>query len=129
MSRWPLRLGQYCLIVAMFFSCGGHWLLLQSVAWGGMIMEYARADGIASAVGTVLDGRHPCDLCKQIQKGRSKEQKPEAPVNTSRFEFFLIAAPVFIAPVVPSWRHAVVTDYFPRRTTEPLVRPPRASVA
>jgi len=125
MSKWALRFGQYCLIVAMFSACGGHWLLLQSVAWGGMMVEYARTDGIASAVGTVFDGRHPCDLCKQIQQGRSNEGKPDVTTSATRLEFFFTTAPAFIMPIAPSWFQVSANDFFAARWTEPSVPPPK----
>ena len=129
MTRWQLRLGQYCLIVAMFSACGGHWMLLQSVAWGGMIVEYARADGITAAVRTVFDGRHPCDLCKEIQKRRGNEQKPDAPVALKKIELFLAIPPLCVVVEPASWLQVAVDSIAQRRGTEPPVPPPRAALS
>lgn len=127
MCKWPLRLGQYCLIVAMFSASGGHWMLLQSVAWGGMIVEYARADGLAVAVETVFDGRHPCGLCKEIQKQRSSEQKPDAPLNTHKLELFFSQTPLFVVPEPRAWLQVADDTAASTRLAEPLVPPPRAA--
>ena len=65
------------VILALLASIGGHWALLQSVAWTRMIIERTHTDSFATAVQTTLDGEHPCDLCKRITEGKQQEQQPE----------------------------------------------------
>ena len=60
--------------LAMFSIAGGHWAVLQTVAWGQMLGDYARASGsVVTAVEQTFDGEHPCDLCRQIASARAAE--------------------------------------------------------
>ena len=49
---------------------GGHWMLLQSVAWAGMIVEYSRHAPLQTALEETFDGKHPCPMCRMIESGR-----------------------------------------------------------
>jgi hypothetical protein len=111
----------------MFSASGGHWMLLQSVAWGGMMLEYARADGLAAAVETVFDGRHPCGLCKEIHNQRSSEQKPDAPLNAHKLELFFSQTPLFVVPEPRAWVQVAHDTAASIRAIEPLLPPPRAA--
>jgi hypothetical protein len=67
------------LVVAflLVFSIGGHWALLQSVAWMGMLVSYSSAESFKSAVEKTFDGRHPCKLCKTVEQGKKCEKKQQ----------------------------------------------------
>ena len=65
------------VILALLASVGGHWALLQSVAWTRMIIERTQEDSFATAVKTTLDGEHPCGMCKRITEGKQNEQQEE----------------------------------------------------
>jgi hypothetical protein len=122
-----LRFGQSLLIVAMFAACGGHWLILQSVAWGGMIVEYSHTDGLSLAVEKTFDGQHPCALCTQIQQGRDTEKKHEAQIVVKKIELFDHRVVAFVpAPVRPSEQTAPDV-WSSARFEEPAPRPPRAA--
>lgn len=54
---------------------GGHWAVLQTVAWAGMIVEYTRSYGLESGVEKTFDGDHPCHMCVKVEKGRVQEEK------------------------------------------------------
>jgi hypothetical protein len=125
MSKWQLRLGQYGLIAAMFCAAGGHWMVLQSVAWGGMFVDYARMTGVVAAMQTTFDGQHPCGLCKEIQKRRGTEQKPDTQVIVQKLELFFVSAPAFVIPERKVWMQIVADDGAQARLEEPLVPPPR----
>ena len=73
-----MRVGLRIVTVAVLvLSLGLHWTLLQTVAWTGMLMTYARQGSFREAVAKTFDGEHPCVLCKVIQKGRAEEKKQE----------------------------------------------------
>ena len=70
------------VVLALLASVGGHWALLQSVAWTRMIIERTQTESFATAVQTTLDGEHPCDMCKRITEGKQNERQPEkSPFN------------------------------------------------
>jgi hypothetical protein len=60
-------------IASVLLASGGHWLLLQSVAWGGMLISYSTTTSLSEAISRTFDGKHPCRLCKVVQAGRETE--------------------------------------------------------
>jgi hypothetical protein len=64
-------------VLVLVLSLGLHWALLQTVAWTGMLLTYSRGTSLSEAVTRTFDGRHPCALCKFVQKGRAEEKKQE----------------------------------------------------
>jgi hypothetical protein len=69
------RLGTTLACLAMFFVAGGHWAVLQSVAWAGMIGDYSRSDGLVTAVQKTFSGDFPCNMCRTIDVQKKQEQK------------------------------------------------------
>ncbi|MEA3207258.1 MAG: hypothetical protein QOE70_315 [Chthoniobacter sp.] len=127
MPKALLRPGQYLLVAAMFAACGGHWLVLQSVAWGGMIVEYSRTAKLTVAVEKTFDGRHPCGLCKQIQTGKWQEQKRDAQVLVSQLEFVCATVSALVPPACEGWLLSVADCFSDTRAEQPWVPPPRCA--
>ena len=67
------------MALALFMIAGGHWAMLQSVAWAGMMKDFSRTGSIAEAVTKTFDGKHPCSMCKKIASAQAHEEK--APVT------------------------------------------------
>ena len=108
------------VILALLASVGGHWALLQSVAWTRMIIERAQADSFAAAVQTTLDGEHPCDMCKRITEGKQHEQQEEkAPVHV---KLDLVCELRLIAITPPS--QPIILPSGPTEGTPRAERPP-----
>lgn len=77
-GSWPLRaLTKIVAVSVLVLSLGLHWALLQTVAWTGMLIAYSRDGSFKQAVVKTFDGKHPCPLCKAIEKGRADEKRPE----------------------------------------------------
>ena len=105
---------------------GGHWLVLQTVAWSQMIVDYSRNAPIKQAIRETFDGAHPCDLCKSIQKAKQSEKKQEAQqVALKRDFFFEVRGGVLHLP-----RHfqiQMISEFsLNLRTDRPFVPPPRS---
>jgi hypothetical protein len=81
MSSAPTRhLATVLAIASVLLASGGHWLLLQSVAWSGMLISYSTTTSISEAISRTFDGNHPCKLCKVVQAGRENEtDRPTLP--------------------------------------------------
>ena len=77
MSLVLRKASRLIVILALLASVGGHWAVLQSVAWTRMIIERTHADSFVTAVKTTLDGDHPCDMCKRITEGKQSERQEE----------------------------------------------------
>jgi hypothetical protein len=117
-----------CLF-ALFISAGGHWAVLQSVAYTRMLVEFAQQGPLSTAVEKAFDDRYACSLCPKIRHGCDNERKapsklgevpqqPELLVATGNLLFY---APSLVAEVVfVSSRQA---DY----SCGPPTPPPRAA--
>ena len=79
--------------VALFLIAGGHWAMLQSVAWATMVHDYSRTASLSQAVENTLDGYHPCPLCKKITSARASEEKAPLMVKADKkAEVFIFSA-------------------------------------
>ena len=50
---------------------GAHWTLLQTIAWSGMLVNYAAQDGLTAGIVKTFDGKNPCQLCVIVEDGRT----------------------------------------------------------
>ena len=81
----PLRMLAFILMgLALFLTAGGHYALLQTVAWTTMVNDFSRTGSLSMAVEKTFDGRHPCPLCKKIAVARSAEEKTPATVKVEK---------------------------------------------
>lgn len=71
---------------------GGHWAVLQSVAWVKMFVEYAQEDSLHVALVKTFDGEHPCSICHTVSDGRKKEEKKEATIAVPKIDAVLMTA-------------------------------------
>lgn len=103
-------------------------MLLQSVAWVGMMIEYSRDGSIALAARKTFDGNHPCCLCKAIAAGKKSQQKKEYSLQLQKLEFPLLRENIAIH--APARIQSFAPILLPRSAfaREPLTPPPRASV-
>ena len=136
MSKRALRAGQYLLIGALIISMGGHWALLQTIAWGNMLVDFSSQSSISEAVEKTFDGEHPCEMCKSISKGRESEKRgPLAPVRADGFalkellpisEILILRRdlPLPCQPVV--WPESGIMAQWSGSPDEP---PPRAAIS
>ena len=97
---------------------GGHWLVLQTVAWSRMVVVFAAKDSLKDALVKTFDGKHPCWMCLQIQDGRAAERhhEKEAVVTLLMKSSDILAEqhpsiipvppakPAQATPYVPCWR-------------------------
>lgn len=82
MKRW---LSVTLCLIAVAHLVGGHWGLLQVVAWAQMLKAYSEEKGFGQAVVETFDGEHPCPLCLKIQEGREQEA-PGKPLSRLKWD-------------------------------------------
>ena len=126
------KLGLVFAALAFFSIAGGHWAVLQSVAWVGMLHDYTQQTGsIAVAVEQTFDGQHPCELCQQIQVAKAKERKeaPTAPTTKDDVKIKALVADSVLCPFVRTTEKVffprAVSVSGPRRSEQPPTPPPR----
>ena len=120
-----LRLGRWILVLALSFSIGLQWAVVQGAAWVGMIVSYSKEATISQTLSRTFDGRHPCKLCKAAQRGESTQKKQDAdnpPVK------FVLALPehddFFFEPPAPS-EVKFIAGVDGRLVARPAVPPPK----
>ncbi len=126
MFNHRLRFGQVLMLLALFLASGGHWLVLQSVAWAGMLVTYSQESGIEEAVTKTFDGNYPCDLCKDIDQAKKTEKKEKIALSEIKAIFVEVVVEKLSLPgsepmlaqstAVPSWE---------QRSYQPPAPPPR----
>jgi hypothetical protein len=62
-------------VLGCLHLCGGHWGVMQLVAWSKMIVDYSAQDGIVEGAKKTFDGEHPCCMCKAIAEGKKQESR------------------------------------------------------
>lgn len=122
------RLGKSLVTILLILSIGGHWALLQGVAWVSMVIDYSKAAPVLVAVSKTFDGKHPCKLCKLVKKGKASDSKREAIKVKTKIDFWMplreadaptldVVSSAFFAPA----------SAFHSRSDSPPVPPPRFS--
>lgn len=103
MSLRPPKLvkliGLPVIAAAMFVVLGGHWAVLQAVAWSQMVVDYSRDTGsIATGLERTFSGQFPCRLCKKIAAAQSQEkERPAALKADKKIEVFVARAALGVA--------------------------------
>ena len=114
-----------CVVTALTLTLGAHWILLQSVAWMGMVVTYSQTDSLTVAISKTFDGQHPCKICKVVRKGQQASEKQETVKVEKQIDSFLIPASTRI-PEPPAFEVATSTlAHFADRFDPPASPPPR----
>lgn len=127
--------GHAACFVALFAMLGGHWLVLQSVAWTRMLVDFSRQDSFTTAVAKTFDGEHLCPMCRKIQAGRQQEEQQQENTPLLKHEkmpdlmldyrqlllTFIPTEAQDVVPTVPRLRADFIET--------PPVPPPRSSLA
>jgi hypothetical protein len=74
-----------CLVAALHLV-GGHWGVLQVVAWAKMLEDYTEERGLIVGVKETFDGDHACSMCKKIAEGEKEEQQKRLPLTKTGHE-------------------------------------------
>ena len=128
------RIGHLLALIALIQIAGGHWAVLQTVAWTGMAIDYSRAYGVTSGLSRTFDGAHPCPLCLQVKAGRQDEQKrmpKEIDFKLAKIELLspgsLCVADIFRPVSRAEWLSVPLR--FGSRTVSPPTPPPRSALS
>jgi hypothetical protein len=131
-SRFPRYLGyamfvrsaKWLVVAALVLTLGGHWAVLQVVAWTGMAVSYSQSDSLSGALSKTFDGKHPCKLCKLVSAGKKAEQKSESKLDTKKLDSFVSVTVSFSFPPLKQFstsRHFVLQSHI----AVPLSPPPK----
>ncbi len=130
MPKWLHSAGKMLLVAMLIVSMGGHLALVQTVAWGTMLVNFSSQEAsFSEAVGKTFDGEHPCELCKAVKKSKESEDKKPLLKAEMKMEIAL-PAPVKV-PFPKSTDAVFLTSAFTADFTEVYLavpmQPPRAA--
>lgn len=119
---------RFIVVLSLVFSIGGHWDIIQSVAWGKMIYELSQDAPIQTAIAKTLSGENPCDICKFVASGK-KEHKEQQEVHNSNLKLYAINAPSKLKLFEPkvSDDDVIFSFHLSGLITPPEFPPPRFS--
>ncbi|MGB8166635.1 MAG: hypothetical protein WCF18_04035 [Chthoniobacteraceae bacterium] len=117
---------RFLVLIAAVQILGGHWAVLQTVAWTSMLIDNAKTASLTEAFAKTFDGTSPCSLCKAVTAGRSSEEKQD---STQLVKFEAVLAPaVQLPPREAAVHHFFATAQFERvLAVAPPTPPPRLS--
>ena len=121
------KLTQILIVCALVITIGGHWAILQSVAWVGMTISYSQNSTFKAALVKTLDGQHPCKLCKAVQAGKNSENKDGFVKAESKFDFWLVRGTTLLYPPPFISMVPASADSAQLRLESPPTPPPRAA--
>ncbi len=73
-------------VALLAFSLGLHWLVLESVAWVSMTLDFSRETAIVQAIQQTFDERNACPLCQAIVQGQQAEDEQDDNGNLIKIE-------------------------------------------
>ncbi len=85
LRRW----GAILSLIAVSGTLGGHWLALQMVAWGQMLVAYSAQSDIAIAIQDTFSGKKPCKMCHRISREQQKENRSPSYLSSLSFDVFV----------------------------------------
>jgi len=116
---------QMALVVALCFSVGLHWGVVQTAAWVGMVLTYSSGAGFVEAVERTFDGNHPCKICKVVEKGKKAQSETPGAPSMKKLDPCVGFEPMKVffskSPILPVRERSVLS--FPN--SPPPVPPPR----
>ncbi len=122
MQKCVVKLAAFALVL----NLGLHWFVLQTIAWGSMLVTYSQTASLSEAVEMTFNGENPCAICKVVQKGNAEQQKEQkSQLNSiSGLELGTIwNSNVFIFEGTPLQPPAVTPLYHSRSDAPPKPRP------
>jgi len=122
MSSRPVR---WLAVVTLTFALGGHWAILQSVAWMTMVAGYSQTAPLKEALVKTFDGEHPCPICKFVDKGKKSEQKQDTQKLLTKLDFVLASTTAGLFPPVSEAFHFTPPPSAGARSDIPPTPPPR----
>ncbi|WP_142659583.1 hypothetical protein [Methylacidimicrobium tartarophylax] len=114
-------------ILAACHLAGGHWVLWQGAAWAGMLVRYSQSYGMETGLYMTFDGKHPCQICKRVVKGKNKEEhssrseRSQEEIGLYFFAYGSLSSPLLLSAERP----VIGQPDLSIRTDRPLSPPPR----
>jgi len=100
-----MRLCQTTIAILLLLQlAGGHWLVLQGVAWAKMFSADRETSSLTQRILQTVDPERPCSLCLSIREARSKEQEQNSSIQFSKTKIELVCGVRGVELVPPGYR-------------------------
>jgi len=86
------------IAMALLLLMQGPAVLVQELAWGGMLYSYTQERGLKRGVIETFDGKHPCKMCKAAESLRQQRDDPEEAPAPQNVRPSLVWGPMMIPP-------------------------------
>jgi hypothetical protein len=123
------RIARAVVVLALCLSIGAHWVVLQSVAWGRMVVQYSQRVPLAEAVAQTFDGNHPCNLCKDISAARHSGKKSDTQSATAKPDLICATRRIVLLPRYVDFLFARLKMDASLRPHSPPTPPPRSELS
>ncbi|GAA5480158.1 hypothetical protein [Haloferula helveola] len=71
-----MRIVRVILVLgAILHLSGGHYGVLQCIAWANMLVSYSAEGGLMEGARMTFDGEHPCGMCKAISAAKEHDRQ------------------------------------------------------
>jgi hypothetical protein len=121
-----LRVGRVITIFALCCAIGLPWMVLQSVAWTTMVIEYSKRAPLRQAITQTFDGMHPCSLCHAVNTGTNSEKKSDLQSPSAKIDMICAARAICLLPPLRPFEFTVTNFSLTERWHSPPVPPPRS---
>lgn len=121
------RSGKLLVALALAFSLGAHWSLLQVVAWVNMTVTYSQDATLGEAIEKTFDGKHACQLCKLVTEGKQKEQKQSTTVQKHKLDLIGSSTIEWMTPVTTHQSEFASVSVWRSFREPPTPPPPRVA--
>jgi hypothetical protein len=119
------RFFQFFVAAALIIAVGGHWAVLQSVAWVSMAVAYSQTDSWEVALKKTFSGEKPCKLCHAVKEGKQQEQKQSVLKIETKLDFVCLQSIAYLHPALPFTLLSPSSHVALPRAEAPPVPPPR----
>ncbi len=121
------------VLVAVFFSTGAQWMVVQTIGWANMVVTYSRGDAtLGEALRKTFDGEHPCNLCHSVRDADTGSKTGDAaPSSAPALSIAGILPPAGVrlrAPGFMVYHYPVLVQEAALRPGLPRLQPPRVRV-
>jgi hypothetical protein len=121
----PRLITKLLVLFAAVQLLGGHWAVMQTVAWTGMLIENARTESLGEALVKTFDGSKPCPLCLAVKAGRESEEKQDVAKLLVKIEAILASQVALPARAEVARRFFIVGLADREVSVAPITPPPK----
>jgi hypothetical protein len=119
------RFSRITTAIMLASSIGLHWVVLQSVAWLGMLVTYSAESNFGDAVVKTFDGEHLCKLCVSVDQGKKAEKRQLALKGVRKIDSVIFETEKMLCPPDSAALHLPDVMFLSQLSDSPPTPPPQ----